>query len=125
MKKKDCPFCILAEENIVLKNELCYGLFDRYPVSKGHLLIIPFRHFDNYFDATREEKIAIIDLVDEAKKMIDEKFSPDAYNIGVNVGLLAGQSVMHLHVHIIPRYRGDMENPRGGVRGVVPRKMNY
>ncbi|HPZ09100.1 MAG TPA: HIT family protein [Candidatus Eremiobacteraeota bacterium] len=122
---KECPFCNHKEEESVLKNELCFARFDKYPVSKGHLLVIPWRHFDNYFDATREEKIALIDLIDEARNLLDKEFNPDGYNIGVNIGIPAGQSVMHLHIHIIPRYIGDTENPRGGVRGVLPRKRNY
>ena len=125
MKYKECPFCNHGEEEAVLKNDLSFARFDKYPVSKGHLLVIPWRHFENYFDATTEEKIAIIKLIDEAKILLDEKFRPDGYNIGVNVGIPAGQSVMHLHVHVIPRYKGDMENPKGGVRGVLPRKRVY
>ncbi len=125
MKYKECPFCNHVEEEAILKNDLSYARFDKYPVSKGHLLVIPWRHFENYFDATMEEKVAIIKLIDEAKILLDEKFRPDGYNIGVNIGIPAGQSVMHLHVHVIPRYKGDMENPKGGVRGVLPRKRVY
>ncbi len=122
---KKCPFCNRTEEETIIQNELAFARFDKYPVSPGHMLIIPWRHFDNYFDATREEKIALIDLIDEAKKILDKKFSPHGYNIGVNIGIPAGQSVMHLHLHIIPRYRGDTENPKGGVRGVIPWKRSY
>jgi len=122
---RKCPFCNRTEEETIIQNELAFARFDKYPVSPGHMLIIPWRHFDNYFDATREEKIALIDLIDEAKKILDKKFNPHGYNIGVNIGIPAGQSVMHLHLHIIPRYRGDTENPKGGVRGVIPRKMVY
>ncbi len=120
-----CPFCSPSEEDIILKNDLCYARFDKYPVNKGHILIIPFRHFDNYFDATKEEKIALIELIDEAKQYLDKNFNPDGYNIGVNVGKTAGQTIMHVHIHIIPRYKGDMDNPRGGVRGVIPEKQKY
>ena len=121
---KQCPFCD-CKERIILKNELAFAIFDNYPVSPGHLLIIPFRHVPDYFGATRDEKIAIIDLIEEAKEILDEKFNPDGYNIGVNIGRDAGQSVIHLHVHIIPRFKGDMKNPRGGVRRVIPGKRNY
>jgi len=107
-----CPFCNPLEEDIILKNELCYARFDKYPVNKGHLLIIPFRHFYNYFDATKEEKIAFLELIDEAKGYLDKNFKPDGYNIGVNVGETAGQTIMHVHIHLIPRYKGDMENPK-------------
>jgi diadenosine tetraphosphate (Ap4A) HIT family hydrolase len=120
-----CPFCNIKIDDIVLKNEKCYARFDKYPVNKGHVLIIPFRHFDNYFEATYEEKIAILSLLDEAKKYLDKEFTPDGFNIGINVGQSAGQTIMHLHLHLIPRYTGDMDDPRGGVRGVLPEKRIY
>ena len=120
-----CPFCKPSEEDIIFKNDLCYARFDRYPVNKGHILIIPFRHFDSYFDATKEEKIAFIELIDEAKEYLDKNFKPDGYNIGVNIGKEAGQTVFHVHIHLIPRYKWDMENPEGGVRGVIPEKQKY
>ena len=122
---KKCPFCNPSEEEIILKNDLCYARYDKYPVNKGHLLIIPFRHFENYFDATREEKVAFIELIDKAKDFLDKKFHPDGYNIGINIGKSAGQTIMHLHIHLIPRYKEDMENPEGGVRGVIPEKQKY
>jgi len=87
--------------------------------------VIPHRHVGDYFDATLEEKAAIWQLVDQMKLRIDEEFKPDGYNVGVNVGPIAGQSVPHIHVHVIPRYKGDMENPKGGVRGVIPEKQKY
>ena len=120
-----CPFCNPSKEDIILKNDLCYAKFDKYPVNKGHILIIPFRHFDNYFDATKEEKMALIELIDKAKQYLDKNFKPDGYNIGINVGKTAGQTIMHVHIHIIPRYKGDMDDPRGGVRGVIPEKQKY
>ena len=89
------------------------------------MLIVPWRHFDNYFDVTEAERSSLWALVDEAKQLLDEEFTPDGYNVGVNVGRHAGQSVMHLHIHLMPRYEGDMENPRGGVRGVIPEKQKY
>ncbi|WP_456383466.1 HIT family protein [Persephonella sp.] len=122
---ENCPFCNVSEDMIVIKNDLCFAIFDRYPVNKGHMLIIPFRHFDNYFDSTFDEKLAFIKLIDEAKKFIDKKFNPDGYNIGVNIGKEAGQTVFHVHIHLIPRYRGDIDNPTGGVRGVIPEKRIY
>ena len=120
-----CPFCNPTEEDIILKNDLCYARFDKYPVNDGHILIIPFRHFDNYFDATKEEKLALIELIDKAKQYLDKNFNPNGYNIGVNVGKTAGQTIMHVHIHLIPRYKGDMDNPKGGVRGVIPQKQKY
>ena len=119
----DCPFC--TKPNIVIENELAFARYDGYPVNPGHCLIVPRRHVAEYFQATPEEKLAIWALVDEMKIIIDKEFSPDGYNVGVNIGETAGQSVPHIHVHIIPRYKGDMENPKGGVRGVIPEKQKY
>ena len=123
--KKDCIFCDLKDKEIIAKNQYCYAIFDKFPVSKGHTLIIPFRHVETFFDASKEEKIAIVELIDEIKEILDRRYSPDGYNIGVNVGKAAGQTIMHLHVHVIPRYKGDIEDPTGGVRGVIPDKMKY
>ena len=121
----DCPFCNPSEDEIVLANDLCYARYDKYPVSPGHLLLIPYRHIPTLFDATDAEHAALLALVREAKALLDEQFRPDGYNVGVNVGKTAGQTVMHLHVHVIPRYAGDVEDPRGGVRGVVPERRVY
>ncbi len=120
-----CPFCNYNKEFFIAKNNLCFAIYDKTPVTKGHSLIIPFRHFDNYFDATKDEKIAILDLIEEVKNILDSKFNPDGYNLGVNIGKHAGQTVWHVHYHVIPRYKGDIENPRGGVRGVIPDKRIY
>ena len=118
-----CIFCEM--DNYVLENELAYAIFDKFPVGKGHMLFIPKIHVKDFFDITKEERNAIFELIDEGKKLLDEKYSPDAYNIGINCGEVAGQTVMHVHVHLIPRYIGDMKDPRGGVRGVIPDKMKY
>ena len=120
-----CPFCDINADEVVLKNDLCYARYDRYPVNKGHLLIVTFRHADTYFDTTDEEKQALLHLIDESKKYLSEKYTPDGFNVGINNGEAAGQTVMHFHCHVIPRYKGDVENPRGGVRGVIPGKMDY
>lgn len=125
MDDMTCPFCNPSLEEIVLANDLCYARYDKFPVNPGHLLLIPFRHVAGFFEATDEEQAALLTLVREAKRLLDERFHPDGYNIGVNVGTAAGQSVMHLHVHVIPRYAGDMEDPRGGVRGVIPERRGY
>ena len=119
----DCPFCV--KPDAVIENELAFARYDGYPVSTGHCLIMPRRHVAEYFQATAEEKTAIWKLVDEMKVIIDRDFSPDGYNVGVNIGEAGGQSVPHIHIHMIPRYTGDMENPRGGVRGVIPHKQKY
>jgi diadenosine tetraphosphate (Ap4A) HIT family hydrolase len=120
-----CPFCNPFADEIVAKNDLCYVRWDRFPVSKGHLLVIPFRHAADYFSLTDEEKQALFALIDECKEVIEENFRPAGYNIGFNVGEAAGQTVMHCHCHVIPRYSGDTENPRGGIRGVIPQKRDY
>ncbi|MGK5094984.1 HIT family protein [Deltaproteobacteria bacterium TL4] len=120
-----CVFCNIQSEEKILENQLAYARYDKYPVNQGHMLIIPFRHIKTYFDAEDSEKAALWQLVEEAKRMMDSQFHPDGYNIGINVGETAGQTVMHLHIHMIPRYAGDMANPRGGVRGVIPSKQDY
>ena len=120
---QNCIFC--GEPEIVIQNDLAFAHYDSYPVNTGHCLIIPHRHVADYFQATAEEKAAIWALVDEMKTIIDQEHKPDGYNVGVNIGKTAGQSVPHLHVHMIPRYQGDMEDPRGGVRGVIPHKQKY
>ena len=120
---QDCPF--FRNRNIVIQNELAFADYDTYPASPGHCLVITRRHVAEYFQATAEEKAAIWALVDEMKVIIDKEYKPDAYNVGVNIGKTAGQSVPHIHIHIIPRYKGDVENPQGGVRGVIPHKQKY
>ncbi|MCK9592412.1 MAG: HIT family protein [Methanoregula sp.] len=114
-----CPFCSLFGDDIIVRNTLCYARWDRFPVSKGHLLIIPFRHTPDYFTLTSEEKLALAELIEECKTIVDANFIPDGYNIGYNIGSAAGQTVMHCHCHVIPRYKGDTDNPRGGMRRVV------
>ena len=121
----ECPFCGPAAEEVVLQGRLWYARWDRYPVSPGHLLLIPCRHVAGLFDATEEEMAELPRLLHKAKALIDEKFHPDGFNVGVNCGEAAGQTVMHLHVHLIPRFHGDMDDPRGGVRGVIPERRKY
>lgn len=120
---KNCFFC--DTNDYILENDLAKGRYDTYAVSKGHMNFVTKRCVETFFDTTDEEKIAIFDLINKAKEMLDEKYHPDGYNIGMNCKEAAGQSVMHVHVHLIPRYKGDVENPRGGVRGVIPSKQNY
>ena len=123
---KECFFCkVIENAEFEIENELAIARFDNFPVNKGHMLIIPKRHIKDWWETTEKEKNAIFQLVNETKKIIDQKYSPDGYNIGMNLGEPAGQSIMHLHVHLIPRYIGDVKNPRGGVRGVIPEKQNY
>ena len=117
-----CLFCEVPEAEIIIDHELCFARWDKFPVSPGHLLIIPRRHFECVFDATGEEFSAIHAVLGLAKKEIEKEFRPDGYNIGVNDGQAAGQSVFHVHMHVIPRYRGDVDNPLGGVRRIMPFK---
>lgn len=121
---QNCFFC--GDHDSITENALAYARYDKeYPVSPGHCLVVTHRHVAGYFQATQEEKAAVWALVDEMKSIIDREFNPDGYNVGVNIGQAAGQSVPHLHIHVIPRYTGDMEDPRGGVRGVIPHKQKY
>lgn len=121
----DSPFLARPESEHLASNELAFAIFDLYPVSEGHVLVIPRRRIATWFDATKDEQHALFALVDEVKRLLDVRFRPDGYNVGFNAGEAAGQTVPHLHVHVIPRYRGDMDDPRGGVRHVIPSKGNY
>ena len=108
-----------------LKRDLAYSARDTYAVSPGHTVVIPNRHVASFFELTPEEVAACMELIREEKKLIDEEYKPDGYNIGINVGPAAGQSIHHVHIHVIPRYTGDVENPQGGVRHVIPRNAHY
>lgn len=129
MNKDNCIFCedkginLLDHEIPNLKN--WYLKWDEYPVNPGHILIIPKRHFQSIFEINLVEFMELWKALYYAKRMIEKDYKPDGYNIGINDGEAAGQSIMHLHIHLIPRYKGDVENPRGGVRGVIPNKQNY
>ncbi len=127
--KHDCLFCQMASETkeviFFAKFQHCYIIKDQFPVSPGHLLIIPYEHTDNWFTASEEVRLDIMKALSYAKDQLDHEYSPQGYNIGANCEAVAGQSVMHLHVHLIPRYLGDMEDPKGGVRGVIPSKQKY
>jgi len=119
-----CLFCT-DPQGVSLENELAYSARDTNAVSPGHTVIIPRRHVASFFDLTAEEIDACMDLIRQEKARIDAEHAPDGYNVGVNVGQAAGQSIFHVHIHLIPRYRGDVENPQGGVRHVIPRKAHY
>lgn len=124
-----CIFCQIGRKEkpgaIVAEFEKCYVKKDDFPVSPGHLIVIPYDHTENWFTASAEIRQDILQALDAMKDELDQEFHPDGYNIGMNCGAAAGQSVMHLHVHLIPRYQGDTPNPRGGVRGVIPSKQSY
>ncbi|MGI9504682.1 MAG: HIT family protein [Geminicoccaceae bacterium] len=112
--------CELCEPDMVLfENEYAYVRHDNNSLSPGHVLVIPRRHVANFFDMTWDEKTAILGLLDRAKAEIEKKHTPDGYNIGVNIGRTGGQSRMHVHAHLIPRYKGDVSNPSGCIRCVL------
>lgn len=125
MKSDNCIFCELCNEPHVMENDFFYGTFDKYPVTQGHLLIIPKRHIETVFELTSEERTALFELVEQSKDLLESTYHPDGFNFGVNQGEAAGQTIPHLHLHIIPRYFGDLEDPEGGVRGVIPDKQKY
>ncbi|GAB5605588.1 HIT family protein [Sideroxyarcus sp. TK5] len=127
-KKRDpndpCLFC-KDPRGVSILCDLAFSARDTYPTSPGHTLIIPRRHVASFFELTAEEFATCMDLIKEEKKLLDAEFKPDGYNVGVNVGPAAGQSIFHVHIHLIPRYKGDVENPQGGVRHVIPHKAHY
>jgi len=119
----DSPF--LKNRNRIIENEIGFVILDGFPVSDGHCLVIPKRVYADYFESTEEEVIGLQKLVIEIKSYLDQNYNPDGYNVGINCGEVSGQTVPHVHIHVIPRYAGDMENPRGGVRGVIPSRQKY
>ena len=122
---KPCAFCNLSPERVIDENATAIAIRDGYPVSPGHTLLIPRRHTGSFFDLSERERSDVLALLDRAKIAIDEEFQPQGYNIGINDGAAAGQTVPHLHVHLIPRFEGDLPDPRGGVRWVIPDKAKY
>ena len=121
-----CLFCNIKESGVAIENTLAYVSYDTYPVSNLHCLIIPKRHVKDYFELTKDEVIACNDLIKDIKKEILLKDpSVKGFNIGSNVGKTAGQSILHCHIHLIPRREGDVENPQGGIRSVIPLKQHY
>lgn len=124
-KQTACPFCNLDNYRIVQSNTNAIVIYDGYPVSPGHCLIIPKRHIASFFEASREEQTALLELLAEMQELLVKEHNPDGFNVGINVGEAAGQTVMHLHIHLIPRYAGDQPDPRGGVRWIFPDKAKY
>ncbi|MEW6119207.1 MAG: HIT family protein [Pseudomonadota bacterium] len=122
---KPCPFCNLQPQRILAEDALAVAYADGFPVSPGHTVVIPRRHFATLFEATPEEQLALLNMLARAKEAVEKHHQPDGYNIGINHGAAGGQTVPHLHIHLIPRYRGDKEDPRGGVRWVLPDKAKY
>ena len=121
-----CLFCNTKESGFIFENELAYASYDTYPVSKLHCLIIPKRHIKDFFELTNEELVACNDLIKKVKNVVIKKDpNIEGFNLGTNVGKVSGQSILHCHFHLIPRRLGDVENPQGGVRSVIPNKQHY
>ncbi len=125
MDQRDCPFCRPEETRIRLDSDLAVAILDGFPVSQGHTLVVPRRHVASLFDLAEAEWTAVWALVARARAFLVAELQPDGFNVGVNDGAWAGQTVMHAHVHLIPRRQGDVADPRGGVRWVIPEKAAY
>lgn len=125
MVVRPCPFCTLDPDRIILSNDYAVAIRDGFPVSEGHTLIIPKLHIASLFEAATEEQAALFELLGQARQQLLDELKPDGFNIGINDGSAAGQTVMHLHIHLIPRYAGDHPDPRGGVRWIFPDKAVY
>ncbi len=125
-KPKDCPFCSIDKKRIVEENLLCYALLDQYPVTKLHTLVVTKRHIPSWFEMSTSEHKAANDLLTiRRSKILEDDSSVNGFNVGTNAGQTAGQTIFHLHLHLIPRRNGDMKNPKGGVRYVIPEKGKY
>ena len=126
--EKTCPFCVPEPSRLLVSEGLVLALRDGYPVSRGHSLIVPRRYVDpvgSFGEVGLEEQSAMLAMLRRVKALLDEELRPDGYNIGINDGAAAGQTVMHVHMHVIPRYRGDRPDPRGGIRWIIPEKADY
>ena len=124
--KSACPFCNLeSQRELILESLTAYSIYDNFPVSDGHALVIPKRHCTDYFELTNEEQSECWSMVNTVKQILMQKYNPDGFNVGINVNKEAGQTIPHVHIHLIPRYKGDVKDPSGGVRGVIPEKRNY
>jgi diadenosine tetraphosphate (Ap4A) HIT family hydrolase len=125
-ENSDCPFCKLdSDRKLIFESETVYAIYDKFPVNAGHVLIIPKKHCPDYFQLTFEEQSDCILMLNKVREEVNNQFNPDGFNVGINVGEKAGQTVNHVHIHLIPRYCGDVADPRGGVRGVIPEKQKY
>jgi len=122
---KECPFCMLGPGGVWLADQHGLAFRDRFPVSAGHTLVIPKQHVASLFDLSSEARLALWELVAVVRAQLLEEFHPDGFNVGLNDGEAAGQTVMHAHIHVIPRYAGDVSDPRGGIRWIIPAKAAY
>ena len=126
LQDPECPFCNPdPSREIIAESSSTYAIFDKFPVSEGHALIIPRKHCSDYFELSFEEQSACWQLLNEVKQIVEKQYHPDGYNVGINISHVAGQTIPHVHIHLIPRYSGDTADPRGGVRGVIPHKRSY
>ncbi|EAQ96904.2 HIT family protein [Congregibacter litoralis] len=124
----NCAFCDVLSNGphrLILQDDQGFFLLDAYPVSQGHGLVVSNRHVSSFFELTKLERKSLLGLLESAKRWLDRQYAPDAYNIGINDGAIAGQTIPHVHIHLIPRYEGDVFDPRGGVRWTIPEKANY
>lgn len=120
-----CPFCDLPEDRIMFTNRMATAILDLYPVSPGHTLVIPNVHVVSVFDLSWPKRQAVMDMVEQVRNTLSKQYRTNCFNIGINDGTWAGQTVPHAHIHVIPRYKGDVPDPRGGIRHVFPDKANY
>lgn len=126
LRAAGCPFCERSESHLVIaRNNYAVAFPDAFPLTEGHTLIVPFRHERDFFALTHIEQEAILALSRSVRAKLDREQAPDGYNIGLNIGKAAGQTVDHVHLHVIPRYSGDVADPRGGIRWVLPAKAQY
>ncbi len=123
--KNKCPFCTVPAERVIDSNDLAFAIEDAFPVALGHTLIVSRRHVESLFDLSVDEVAAIVALLHRAKARLERRDRPGGYNVGINIGADAGQTVIHVHVHLIPRFSGDVPDPRGGVRNVIPGNGAY
>lgn len=123
MKDSYCPFC--ENLNTIIENEYWFSVYDKYPVNQGHILIISKRHYPNYFESNQSELDSFNDILFNVKDFLVQEYKPKGFNVGFNVNKEGGQTVFHTHIHVIPRYKNDVSNPDGGVRGVIPSKQSY
>ena len=123
---RECPFCSRIETgDVITRSDLAAAFYDGFPISSGHVLVVPVRHEADFFTLSVDEQVAIWDLVREMRDVLEAEHHPSAFNVGINIGADAGQTIGHAHLHLIPRYEGDVDDPRGGVRWIIPEKAPY
>ncbi len=120
-----CPLCVPDSDRVWMKNDIGFVLWDAFPVSEGHALVLPKQHAASLYELSSEQQAAMWELVAEVRQRLQDELHPDAFNIGLNDGVAAGQTIVHVHIHVIPRYTGDREDPKGGVRWIIPEKARY